>query len=439
MDPFTSIGAAANTGLSIIAKLFNAIKDYGTSYYKDSSLPEATKLARVEPITIVSKDLLNNPETRVILNSALSMFVGHYLQAIDILTKVQDVEVVRLLDKLNPDRDETGFLMSNGNTGGTVHRGFESYRSMSTQSMMFRLPTRSMPALEQSGEDRHNLHTQIILLERDKEALQNELNNMDADNANLDHKRQELEGKIEGLNQKLLQYREVGGGEQEVELDTLINMSIGRLINVKIAYTKHDGGHDQNRFVTVPINFRLLVSSIPNEAITRIMTYKSEDLTLFDRYHKARAGAIETVRDLIFCQDLIDEYKKAAIQDPSNLLAEVTRRAGNAKKFGVLTKNPSLAAASTILVISDAVARECEQKLNGKMDNIRTRDKIFSNTYAMLIIVVSKEWERATFYVRGINRGADFSFKELEGKSKGSGPDIGDILKALTAGQAPSF
>lgn len=377
MDPF-SIGGAIQTGLSTVAKIFNTVKDNTTAYYGNTSLPEATKLCRVEPLTIVSRDLLNKPETKTVLNAQLSIFAAQYLQAIDLLTKVQDVEVVRILDKLNPDRDEMGFLMSNPSD---KKFGFESYDYMNAEKYAHRLPTASMPALEASGG---------------------------------------------------------GDSSQSVELDTLANLSFGRLINVKIQYNK-EGNEDKARSVTVPMNIRLMVSSVPNDTISKIMTYKNQDLSLIERIHTARSGRIEFIRDLVFCRDLIDEYKRATIHDKNNILSEITRRANNAKKFGLLTGNPSLVVASTLFVISDTVARDIQEKLGGKLDNPRVRDIAFENTYAMMIAVVSAEWETVTFYTRGIARGATFSFKELEGKTKGNGPDIGDLLKALTSGQPPSF
>ncbi len=383
MDPLSASGAV-NTALNAVAKVINYAKDFGTSFYKDTSLVGVTKLTRVEPITIVSKDLLNNPTTKIVLNALLADFVAYYLQAVDILTKVQDVEVVKILDRLNPDRDETGFLLSE-----RVAR--ESFAAISTEHYQFRLPTKSRPALETLN------------------------------------------------NKSLAGSKEVGEG-QDIELDALVNLSIGRVVNVKVAYSKTEGEYKgEVRSVTIPVSVRLMVSSISNDSITRIMTYKSEDLSLSERFHSARAGRIEYIRDLMFCQDLIDEYKKAVIQDPTNVLSEITRRTNNAKKYGLLTKNPSLVAASTLFVISDSVVREVEQKLGGKFDNPRIREKAFENTYAMIVAVVSEEWSTVTFYVRGIARGATFGFKELEGKTKGTGPDITDIMKALTAGQPPSF
>lgn len=429
MDPLNT-GMVVQGALTAVAKLAtvaNAAKvvdavQSANSYYADTSLPQATKLTRVEPITIVSRDLLNNPETKTVLNSKLALFCAYYLQAVDILTKVQDVEVVRILDKLNPDRDDTSFLLTGGKKSGKVNRssfGMESFGYASSENYHYRLPTASRMALEQG---------------RDERTIQVATRNMELESKNAD-----LEKKIEALKEKAgNKNTEIGKAQEfgDVKLDELANLSTGKLLNVSIAYNTGSG---EVRTITLPISVRLMVTTLPNDSIVRLMTYRSQDISFIERYHDWRAGRIEFLRDLMLAQDLITAHKKASMQDPTNTLAEITRRNVNAKKYGLMTKNPSLVAASTMLVISDAVAREAELKLGGKLENARIREKIFENTYAMIITVVDTQWETVTYYTRGISRGSNFSFHQLETKSRGNGPDVTDILKALTAGQAPSF
>ena len=48
-----------NTTLQAVAKLINDVRNNVTNYYTTKSLAEVTKLTRVEPLTIVSKDCVN--------------------------------------------------------------------------------------------------------------------------------------------------------------------------------------------------------------------------------------------------------------------------------------------------------------------------------------------------------------------------------------------
>jgi hypothetical protein len=158
-----------------------------------------------------------------------------------------------------------------------------------------------------------------------------------------------------------------------------------------------------------------------------------------ERVHGVLSGRLSFIRDFVFCIDLIDEWKKANMADDTGTVAEIMRRVVSAKKYGLLTKNPSLATASNVIVISSEVAREVESKLGGKLSNPRYRDKAFENTYAMTIAVVDRDWERVTFYTRGISGSTDMSFKEVKSVAKNKGPDIADIMRGLMIGQAPAF
>lgn len=369
-----------NTTLQTIAKSINEIRNNATNYYTTKSLAEATKLTRVEPLVIFSKDCVSLEYMPDVANSLLSIFSGYYLQAVSILTRVNDVEVVRILDKLNPDRDETGFLL-------TEQISRESLDNLCLEAYKFSLPT-----------DR--------------------------------------------TNDKLPILKDLATKENVTTIVDASNLSVGKLLNVEISYSKDRGEYEvpEDRVVRIPVSVRLMSSIIPNNSITRLLTYKSEDNSLVERFHAWRSGRIGFIKDLIFCQDLIDEYKRASIGDETNTLQEIVRRVNNSKKYGLLTKNPSLVSASNIFVITEEVAREVENKLGGKLSNANIRQKAFDNTYAMIIAVVDREWERVTFYTRGMAASTDLSIKEIKSANKnGKGPDILDVMKSFNQGIPVSF
>lgn len=370
-----------NTTLQAISNFINKAKEI-TNYYKDKSLADITRLTRVEPLTIISRDLINLDYMVDINNSVLSVFAGYYLQAVSILTKINNIEVIKLLDKLNPDRDETGFLL-----GETVSR--ESISNLILENYKYKLP--SSLALESPND----------------ELLREETDNI----------------------------------KQILELS---NMSVGKLINLKINYQENCDNltckEDDYKSIIIPVSIRLIVSALSNSNLIKIITSKTEDISLSERYHAWRSGRIKFISDLIFCQDLIDAYKKTAITDESGTVQEITRRVANAKKYGLLTKNPSLVSASNIYIISEEVAKEVEAKYGAKFSSNKMRERLFENTYAMLFVVVDREWERVTFYTRGISSSTDLSIKEIKAANKGkNGPDILDIMKSLNNGMSPNF
>lgn len=376
-----------NTTLTSVAKFINDVRD-NINYYSTRSLSDATKLTRVEPLTILSKDLINLEYMPDVQQSLLSLFSAYYLQAVAVLTTINNVEVIKVLDRLNPNRDETGWLLQSSLESASV-------REMALESYTYALPGTEGIALEDKSDNTE-------------------------------------------------------------QVSILSNLSVGKLLNVQIAYNgntedkqEEDSTEDKQeedskgkkpQSVTIPVQVRLMASVLPTATITRLLALKTEESGIVERFHAWRAGRIGFIKDLIFCQDLVDEYKKALVQDETDTLQEILRRVNNTKKFGLLTKNPSLVSASNLFVISEQVAKEIEQKLGGKLSSPRIRQKAFDNTYAMIIVVVDREWERVTFYTRGVAASTDLSIKEIKNASKAKGgSDVLDIFRSLQLGSQVSF
>jgi hypothetical protein len=345
--------------------------------YKTMSLSEVTKLARVEPLTVISKDCMQLEYLPDVLQSLVNIFAGYYLQAISLQTKIDNINIRKVLDRLNPDRD-------------FVHPAFESFEDIQTISIenyKFKLPRLGTEAfaVSQSAQMQKNLPVST--------------------------------GGVEGDSSKVL--------------NEATNLAVGKMLDVCI-----QAGEQK---VHIPVRISFAPALLSNQSIMHILALKTEDNTLVERFHKWRSGRIGFIKDLMFCQDLIDEHKKAIMNDEAGVYTEIVKRANNAKKFGALTFNPSLVSASNIFVISETVAREVEQKLGGKLSNARIRQLAFENTYAMIIAVIDRDFERVTFYHRGISASTDVSIRDIKNSNKTKGPDIMDIMKALTMGNAASF
>lgn len=368
--------------LQTIAKLINDIRANFTSYYTNTSLTQVDKLLRVEPLTIVSKDCVNLPYLPDVMQSCLSIFSAYWLRTASFLMNVQSVRTVRILDKLNPNRDSTGFLMENelSRDGGT--KGYLARENFALESMKFSLATPRTLALE-------------------------------ADKPNTS---------ITTINE-------------------VTNLSVGKLFDVNIGQESEKGPDGKTQMVTVkaPVAIRLIASIIPNNSITHMLALFSDDISFTERFHSWRSGRISFISDLIFCRDLAREHRKALLSDKTGVFSEVNRRAASAKKFGVLTNNPSMVASSNIYVITEEVAREVESKLGGKLSNPKIRQRVFENTYAMILVVIDRETERVTFHIEGTEQSSSLSVRDIKAQSKGGrNDDVSDLLKAML-NQQPLF
>jgi hypothetical protein len=184
---------------------------------------------------------------------------------------------------------------------------------------------------------------------------------------------------------------------------------------------------------------RMSIVTMPSTPAVALLTTNRQDVSYTERYYAWRAGRISFVNDLLLSKDLIRERRKALIEDETGIYKSIINRVNKNRMAGFVSGNPSLNMASDLVVISEVEAAEVESKLNGKLSNSRTRDKMFDGCYAMIVAVINRDWQRVTFYTRGIATSTDLSVKELKSTNKGNGPDLADILKAYSMQQTPNF
>ena len=141
----SSLVSLTESLLQKIGDIPNIVLRLGNNY-KTKSLIDVTQVARVEPLTVISRDLIHLEYMNDILQSTLSIFAGYYLQAIALSTKIDDVRVVRILDRLNPDRHFNDLMITSESmdkpkiTSNMIGH-FKELVNLSIESYKFRLPT----------------------------------------------------------------------------------------------------------------------------------------------------------------------------------------------------------------------------------------------------------------------------------------------------------
>lgn len=363
----------AKTAIDVVARTVNEVRKV-TGHVTTSALTDVTKLTRVEPTAIVSPDCMSLDYAPAIQQSLLSLFCAQYMMALDILGNVNSVEVVRILDKLNPNRDSTGWLLS-----------------------------------QSDGIRRENNLAYTLPLPGQKMRLENTDRNGP---------------------------RSSTPAESKITIQDNVNLSVGRLLDVTLT-TKNN--LEQEVKTSLKVQVRLMTSSIANEGIIGLLSGQGSR-GVVESWHGWRSGRLEFVRDIILCQDMIDEKMRNAVNDSSGKGLEIYQRVATNRKFGVLTNNPSLNTASNMYVISKDVASQIEYRVGGKMSSFSTRQKVFEGSYAMVIVVVDIEKARCNFYVRGQPDYATVSRKDMEAAVKGGkGPDVMEIFRSLSTSSFSNF
>lgn len=369
---------AVSTTVTFIAKGLDYLKTNVAGHVVDTSLPAVTKLTRAEPLVVISQDCMNMEELPQLCSVLVNLFSSYYLQAAAIMTRVNNVEVVRVLDALNPDRDATGFLLQGRHTKAT-----ESFHTLVAENYTYSLPVQSVMVHESDRSAPGGIGTDI--------------------------------------SKGLFEYN---------------NLAVGKLINLTIT-SQDQEGCDRN--TTIPVNIRLAPRSLNMDSLIALFTHKKMDISFWERGRAAAEGRISFIKDFVFCEDLIREYRKAAIKDKSGTLQEIYRRAQNNRNYGLLTKNPSLQIASSMYVLSKDAAMAIEGKTGLRFSNPASRVKLLQDTYAMIVAIVDPDWEQVHFYYSGISQPSTLKLNMLKDAGKGKGPDVGDIMKSLLEGRAPTF
>lgn len=333
---------------------------------KEGSLIEYSRPSRVEPLVMCDARVAHQTYAVDIMHTMASMFSAYYMMAFSLSVKVEGVDVIKLLDRLNPNRS-AGFDRN-------AWRGV-----VSTESFQHQLPVPGQAV----GLEAYGIESATV--------------SRDA---------------IRGVNDAT-------------------NLSVGKLIEVSVS-------RGESR-ATFPVQIRLMVNNVRSDSLVHILSAGSKDTSAEERKHGWASGQLKFVRDIIMCQDLIDEHRDALLKDKTGIYASMNSRVRSNRVSAAASLSPSLAQASSIVVISDETVKELERNIGGRLSSYRVRSKLFEKTYTMLMAVVDTNWEQVTIYHRSIDLPTHLSVKDMKTSNKGNGPDVAEILKAYQAGSSPTL
>lgn len=403
-------------------------------HQKADSLVAFTKATRVEPITMIDQRAIALPYLHDVLQAVNSMFIGYYLQAVALLVNVGSINVVKLLDSLNPQRDVRD--AANAYLVDKVNANKPSLLSLESYATCLPIPSETASLEDQARFNEINKHRLDKGFNKIDEAV-HDASKAAGKTMNVDSKaemRELINGADSGQMQNLSDKAADLGKSAQINFDAVkeaTNLSVGKMVEVTIQQDQHKA--------TFPISVRLIATIISSTVLSHILGDGSRDITWKERYHGWRSGQLEFWRDIVMAQDLIDERRKALMKDDSGTYAEILkRRAGNAAA-GVMSATPSIGTASNIVILTQQTAKELELSIGGRLSDAHTRKKVFDNTYIMIMVVLDTEWEQVTIYHRGLALPTKLSIKELKTANKGSGPDVAEILKAYQLGNSPSL
>lgn len=384
----TAAKSAIAGALGAVAQIVKAL----ATSQKNDSLVQFTSVLRVEPVTMIDAHLERVDYLPDVLQTLLSLFCGFYLQAVACMTNVGQINVIRMLDTLNPSRD--GALTA-GSAVDAIN-GKISVGMLSMESYEYGLPRVSNEAINPRATMQFLRNSDVVVNGKD------------------------IHGSVDA---------KLGGQDKNIKAAyESVNLAVGKMLEVNI--------ESNGNKAVFPVAVRLATAVVDSEVLTHILGASGQDNSWSERYHRWKAGDIAFWRDLVLCQDLIDNTKKLLMKDKTGAMAEVNRRRAVNSVAALASGTPSVASASALIVISEETAAQLERRNLGKFSDLSFRNKIMQNSLAMIIVVVNRDYEQVTIYTRDIQLPTKLSVRELKAANKGSGPDIGELLKMYRAGQS---
>lgn len=215
------------------------------------------------------------------------------------------------------------------------------------------------------------------------------------------------------------------------EIKEATNLAVGKMLEVKLV--------SEGQTFTIPVSVRLLTNMVDSQSLVHILGVGKDNKSFKARWHGWRSGQLDFVRDLILCQDLIEEHRKTLMNDKSGVYSEIMKRRNHNAAAMAISGEVSVATASNIAVITHQTAKEVENAVGGRLKDPKVRERIFKDSYLMLLVVIDTEFEQVAIYHRGIALPTELSVKELKISNRGSGPDVAEILKAYQLGNSISL
>jgi hypothetical protein len=460
------INDIGNFGLSAIQKITDLWRAS-----KSDSLIDYTSPSRVEPVLLIDANATYSDLLPMVNQSLLSIFAGYYLQAVAISTTVGKVNVGRELDRFQPKRNPVD---NAANSLGYL---------MATESYRWKLPTNNTIALEAKSNNNNNNNNNAqqeyneaklkldyakfdfdaanVYIKRDQDKAKMDMDkakmlaedartkaqaeqalatyNLNKEKMGNDKAMAELKHELEKAGLELRQNERndrLSAYEMSIGRDTLstikeqADLSVGKMMTVEIT----DGLHK----ATIPVNVRLKANLIAPDNLVNVLALGNKDNSAKERFHGWLSGNLSGISDMVFCQDLIDAHRKNLMNDKDGIYTQImARRRGN-QISTLLSGNPSVATASNLVILTNDTAAKLENEIHGKLADFRTREKIFKETYIMIMVVIDTRWDTVTFYHRGIEDHTRLGRRDMKSSSS-NGPDVSEILKAYQMGSAPSL
>lgn len=345
------------------------------------ALSEFSSFARLNPPCLMEQEIARmDPETsQSISQTLLNVYIGHYLAVVNRSARVEDTEVVRMLD---PVSDPKAFNVFDAAKGAAAASGV----ALAMESIDM--------AKEITEIDRTWDENNLDLL-ADFEPVQNHEVSMEA----------------------------------AIDLSKPSSLACGKQLEVTL------GSGDQS--VKVPVTATLLPRTLNKDVLLRTLeAFLGRDNSYIGRWHRYQAGEFRSFFDYALGIDMIEQDLNLLITDKDGQyeFAKTRQKRGLLSSF--VSGKKQMNVVSAMIVMTKRTARDVEAIMRAPLSNSRARKKYFESTGSMILCVVDMDKELVRIYQRGIDEYGDYSYEQIKPAASNPGAmDINAIMRAYKAGE----
>lgn len=341
---------------------------------KSKSLVDFSRPARVEPLTMVDSTLRYNEIMPDIIRSLTSIFTAYYLQGVSLKAKVGNIDVVKELDALATHRSSLNGAIST----------IESIATESADNALFYpegFPDYGLGIESARDRQKDNIGRSVDPRAVDK-------------------------------------------------IHEVPNLSLGKVVTVTL-----ENGEDR---ATVAVNIRLNVHAKQPSQVVDILSNEAKDRSTKTRKHEFLSGGLSFWQDIILCNDIINDFRKAARADEDGAYVSDIRRRQSNSRAAVLSLSPSLNTISAIHIVSKVTLKEIEREAGFRIKDFRRRNEMMLKAGIMLFCVVDAEDDELEIYHLGMEDKTHLRHREI--KSVGNKEiNIAEVLASYQKSVAPQF
>lgn len=225
-----------------------------------------------------------------------------------------------------------------------------------------------------------------------------------------------------------------------------VNNKVGALQAENLYYINHrdlrltlslkdSNGSEKQIIIPIIIKTHVIATSIDN--ILNMLKPNDKTKKFGYRFDEWRSGAI-SLRELIFCGDLIQSYKKNKLKDKDGLLDIVKKREESANAKLMTAEMVGFEKFYNMLIVTAEEKVLLNKHIGGDILNEKYKQELLTEAHALTLSVVDQDYERVYILTKDIRGKSDVTFKSIN-KVNNKNSDLESIVKALMSNRPPVF